>query len=80
MLTVTGDATLSGLQLTAAGTTPDVDTVYSVVSAESVSGTAESRVDDPDDTDKKVWIAMVRTAAVKLQYRSRMPGFFINIR
>lgn len=80
LLSVTGAATLRGLQLTAAGTTPDVDTVYSVVSAESVSGTAESRVDDPDDTDKKVWIAMVRTTAVKLQYKSRMPGFFINIR
>lgn len=80
LLTVTGDATLSGLQLTADGTTPDMATVYTVLSANSVSGTAEAKIDDPDDMDKKVWIAMVRTAAVKLQYRSRMPGFFINIR
>lgn len=80
LLSVTGAATLRGLQLTAVGTTPDVDTVYSVVSAESVSGTAESRVDDPDDTDKKVWIAKVRPAVVSLRYGSRMPGFFINIR
>ncbi len=80
LLSVTGAATLDGVQLTAAGTTPNVDTVYTVLSAESVSGTAESRVDDPDDTDKKVWIAKVRPAVVSLRYGSRMPGFFINIR
>ena len=80
LLTVTGDATLSGLQLTADGTTPDMATVYTVLSANSVSGTAEAKVEDPVDTDKKVWIAMARSAAVKLQYKSRMPGFSVSIR
>ena len=80
LLSVTGAATLGGVQLTAAGTAPNMATVYTVLSANSVSGTAEAKVEDPDDTDKKVWIAMVRSAAVKLQYKSRMPGFSVSIR
>lgn len=79
LLTVTGAATLNGLTLTAAGTTPNVDTTYTVLSAESVSGSAESGVADSDETDKKVWIAKVRQDSVMLMYGSRQPGFFVII-
>ncbi len=79
LLTVTGAATLNGLTLTAAGTTPNVDTTYTVLSAASVSGSAESGVADSDETDKKVWIAKVRPEIVKLMYGSKYPGFFVII-
>lgn len=79
LLTVTGAATLNGLTLTAAGTTPNVDTTYTVLSAASVSGSAESGVADSDETDKKVWIAKVRQDSVMLMYGSRHPGFFVII-
>lgn len=79
LLTVTGAATLNGLTLTAAGTTPNVDTTYTVLSAASVSGSAESGVADSDETDKKVWIAKVRQDSVMLMYGSKHPGFFVII-
>lgn len=80
MLTVTGAATLDGVQLTAAGTTPNVETIYTVLSADSASGTVESKVDDPDDTDKKGWLAKVGSSSVYLRYGSRHPGFRVSIR
>ena len=80
LLTVTGAATLNGLTLTAAGTTPNVDTTYTVLSAASVSGSAESGVADSDETDKKVWIAKVRPSEVRLMYCNPNPGFAVFVR
>lgn len=80
LLTVTGAATLNGVDLTAAGTTPNVDTEYTVLSAESVSGTVEPRIDDPDETDRKLWCAKVRPSEVRLMYCNPNPGFAVFVR
>ena len=80
LLSVSGAATLDGTQLVATGTTPDVDTVYTVLSAASATGSVESKIDDPVTTDKMVWIGKVRSTGVNLKYARSMPGFYVNIR
>ena len=75
-----GAATLSGVQLTAAGTTPNSNTVYTVLSANSVSGTVVADIDDPFGNDKSVWCAKVRPSEVRLMYCNPNPGFAVFVR
>ena len=75
-----GAATLGGVQLTAAGTTPNAGTVYTVLSAGSVSGTVTADIDDPVGDDKFAWCAKVRPSEVRLMYCNPNPGFAVFVR
>lgn len=81
LLTVAGAATLDGLTLTATGTTPNVDTVYTVLSAlsatDGISGTAIADIEDDDP--KSSWHAKVRGNDLVLRWRLDNPGFIIII-
>ena len=75
-----GAATLNGVKLTAAGTTPNAGTVYTVLSANSVSGTVTADIDDPVVDDKSVWCAKVYSSEVRLMYCNPNPGFAVFVR
>lgn len=79
-LTVTGVATLDGVTLTATGTTPDTNTVYTVLSANSVFGSVKSEIADPDDTDLKAWKVCIDSNAVNLAYKSKVDGVIFLVR
>lgn len=75
-----GAATLGGVQLTAAGTTPNAGTAYTVLSANSVSGTVVADIGDPVGDDKFAWCAKVRPSEVRLMYCNPNPGFAVFVR
>ena len=75
-----GAATLGGVKLTAVGTTPNADTAYTVLSANSVSGTVTADIDDPVVDDKFAWCAKVRSSEVRLMYCNPNPGFAVFVR
>ena len=77
LLTVSGAASLDGVALSAAGTTPNTNTVYTVLSTTLLSGTATAAIDDPDDSDRKVWKARVGKTDLSLSYRIGRPGFIL---
>ena len=77
LLTVAGAATLNGLSLTAAGTTPNVDTTYTVLSASGISGTAVADIEDDDP--RSSWYAKVRGNDLVLRWRLDKPGFMIIV-
>ena len=79
-LTASGAAALSATEISTEGTTPDTSVRYPVISASSLSGSAVANVEDPDTTDKMVWLAKNLGSGVSLKYGRANPGFAVKIR
>ena len=79
-LTVSGAAALSATEISTEGATPDASVRYPVISAASLSGSAVANVEDPDTTDKMVWLAKNLGSGVSLKYGRANPGFAVIIR
>ena len=79
-LTASGAASLSATEISTEGATPDTSVRYPVISAASISGSAVADIEDPDTTDKMVWLAKTLGSGVSLKYGRANPGFAVVIR